>query len=223
MIILGLLAPVLAMSIVLPSWPPHAPQIPDIPEPTFEAILKVNNVWPVWHVEQIGFEQEGKHWEVDAYLEPRQIEPDLCVAKVRTFQLDLIKGGYAPAYRIPTARRMVALDECERAFSPDNFFAPLNADLSDGELKATIRLALSLIGDHEPDARVVFESDDLRKCLRLATVRDLFDVSSRGSHVEFTFVSRDLRTALFGVEVDPGGIDAAKVYEENGPDLVPAK
>jgi hypothetical protein len=216
----GLLVSILTISVAMAAPPADNAPMPEVPKPVLLKFLKANGVSDPWYVYQGNYSSgdDGVHglvetWLVDVFVEPRQIEPKLCAARSRTFDIDRKNGAYVAGKFGSDWRRVLGIGTCEKESATK--FAEIKGDMPDDELRNAVHYSLTAIGDHEPIAGVRFESEGLKKELRSASPAALALVSKRGDHLDFAFYSRNLSPNFLGMEADLKGQPSAYVYEES--------
>jgi len=190
-----------------------------IPDSELSIILGKNGLSGAWHIDQLGYEKQGLHWQVDVFSQPQQIDTKICVANLVILDVDFTNGLYSVSGR-NRARKVVALSNCDRVWSEDGNFVELTPGLQDNDLRAAVSFALSLSGDSKLGASVFFESDDLRSQLKEIRADELHSINSSDGHVALSFIVSGVSPNILVIEVDPRRCLSAYVYRESGPEIM---
>lgn len=198
-----------------------AAQTPSIPLRDLADILDANRLPTPWRINQVGYRKNGLHWAVDIYSEPRQIDPQICVANIDIVEIDRKGNAYAIVGRNPTGR-VVALTQCDTAWPEVEGGGELLENVSDDDLRMGVHRVLALFRSKQPESDAEFDSSELVAVLQKTSPHDLHWVEERDHEVALSFAVRGYFPELLVITIDTCGNHRPHVSHENGPDLTSA-
>lgn len=197
---------------------PFASSARFIPSREIEALLAANGVPTPWAIDEGAPTRYSPDWFVTAYFDPRQIEPQICVMSFANFEFARNGHAYTVEMR-ETSRRVVSLRTCNDVRKDWAFSGELANGISDEDLRTAVHAALSLPAGRSP-VQISFESENLKSSVLSMKPRDLWEVTASPGIITLEFFAKDLRPDFLAIDITMPQADKARVYLQNGPDIV---